>query len=172
MTRCHSLMLAKVLMVTSLSCQQPPSDAGSAPRDTTADREAISQVREREIAGFSAGATDSVAALLTTDVVVMPPNEPAVTGRDSARAWLKRVADQFTVNGRYTNADIAVAGDWAIERFEGELTLTPKAGGRPVAERVKGIHIYRRQSDGTWRIAQDVWNSNAAPPAPAARSGR
>lgn len=35
----------------------------------------------------------------------------------------------------------------------------PGAGGEAIEERYKGMHIYRRQPDGTWRIAQDIWNA-------------
>jgi ketosteroid isomerase-like protein len=134
--------------------------------DTAADEQAINAVREREIAAFSAGSTDSLAAVYTSDVVSMPPNEPMLSGVDAVRTWAQNINNLFTVNGRYTSADIDVAGDWAIERFTGELTLTPKAGGPAVTEQLKGIHVYQRQADGTWLITQDVWNVNAPPPAP------
>jgi ketosteroid isomerase-like protein len=170
MTRHYSRMLAISVVLMSLGCEEPRADDESAPaRDTAADRQAIEKVREREIGAFVAGAPDSGAAIVTIDVVMMPPNEAAITGRDNVRAWLKRTIDQYRVNGRYTDADISVLGDWAIERYDGELTLTPKAGGRAMQESIKGIHIYRRQPDGSWLIAQDVWNSNGAPPAPASR---
>jgi hypothetical protein len=42
-----------------------------------------------------------------------------------------------------------------------------------VTERIKGIHVMKRQPDGTWKIAQDVWNSDAPPtppPVPPAKS--
>jgi ketosteroid isomerase-like protein len=170
MTRSHSLTLASIAALIALGCGQPPADAESATaRDTASDRQAIEQVREREIGSFRAGAPDSGAATFAADAVLMAPDEPAVTGRDSIRAWLKRGTDQYRVDGRYTKADIVVAGDWAIERYDGELTLTPKAGGRPIQERFKGIHAYRREPDGSWRIAQDVWNRNAPPPAAAPR---
>jgi ketosteroid isomerase-like protein len=170
MTRSHSLTLATIAALISLGCEQPPADAESASaRDTASDRQAIEQVREREIGSFNAGAPDSGAAVYAANAVLMAPNEPAVNGRESIRAWLKRNTDQYRVDGRYTKADIVVAGDWAIERYDGEMTLTPKAGGRPIQNRLKGIHIYRREPDGSWRIAQDVWNSNTAPTAAAPR---
>jgi ketosteroid isomerase-like protein len=25
---------------------------------------------------------------------------------------------------------------------------------------IKGIHVYKRQADGSWQMAQDVWNSD------------
>ena len=43
------------------------------------------------------------------------------------------------------------------------MIVTPRAGGEAVTETFKGIHVYRRQADGSWKIAQDAWNMDAAP---------
>jgi ketosteroid isomerase-like protein len=95
----------------------------------------------------------------------MPPDEPAVHGRDAMRKWAETVFSQMTMSGRYTSSDVTVSGDLAVVRYTGEITMTPKAGGRPATEHIKGIHVMKRQPDGSWKIAQDVWNSDA-PPAP------
>jgi len=73
---------------------------------------------------------------------------------------------QASLSGRYTSSDVTISGDLAVVRYTAELTMTPKAGGSPATERIKGIHVMKRQSDGTWKIAQDVWNSDAPAVAP------
>jgi ketosteroid isomerase-like protein len=154
------VLFATVLAAGASSCRQ------SAPeRDTSADQQSVSQVGERELSAFSAGDIDGNLATLTQDVVMMPPNEQLLTGSAGVRSWLRRVHDQFTINARYTESHVDVAGDWAIQRYVGVGTITPKKGGSPIEERFKGIHIYRRQPDGSWRIAQDIWNSDSSPPA-------
>jgi ketosteroid isomerase-like protein len=46
--------------------------------------------------------------------------------------------------------------------------VTPKAAGaKPTTETIKGLHVLRRQTDGSWKIIQDIWNNDAPPPAPA-----
>ena len=60
---------------------------------------------------------------------------------------------------------MVVSGDLAVHRFTGELTLTPKAGGDAVTEAIKGLHVLRKQADGTWKITQDVWNTDRPAPA-------
>lgn len=134
--------------------------------DTTTDVESINRVREQEIRAFSSASTDSLLAVVAADAILMPPNEPAVTGHDAIRSWADGIYRQFNVSGRYTQSDVVIAGDWAIERYTGSLSLTPKAGGAGVSEDMKGIHIYRRQPDGSWLIVHDVWNTNTAPVAP------
>ncbi len=48
------------------------------------------------------------------------------------------------------------------EPMVGTVTLTP-AGGETVSETMKGIHIYQRQGDGSWKMVEDVWNFDPAP---------
>ena len=94
-------------------------------------------------------------------------------GLDAVKKWAEETMfSQASVSGRYTSSDVTVSGDLAVARYTGELTITPKAGGAPVTERLKGIHVMKRQPDGSWKIAQDVWNSDAPagpPPPPSAK---
>jgi uncharacterized protein (TIGR02246 family) len=154
MTRVQALALAWLAAV--VACSQ-----GSREANSVDDVAAIKQVREREIAALSQGRAEDLLAAFTDDAVLMPPNQAQVAGSQALRSWAQGMADQFTVAGRYTGADIVFAGDWAIERYTGAMTLTPKKGGAPIEERLKGIHVYRRQPDGSWRIAHDIWNSDA-----------
>lgn len=41
--------------------------------------------------------------------------------------------------------------------------MTPVAGGQPTTEVLKGLHVYRRDAGGVWKMVQDVWNSDMAP---------
>lgn len=164
MTRTRVLLV--ISFAAAVACSPRSRDV-----NTAADEAAIQQVREREISAFSRGHVDSLLAVFTEDVVFMPPDQPQVAGSAALRTWAQGIADQFTVTGRYTGSEIIiVAGDWAVERFTGVLTLTSKAGGTPTEERLKGLHVYHRQPDGTWRISHDVWNNDSAPvPTQAAR---
>ena len=78
--------------------------------------------------------------------------------------WIRDFLSQYTASLSYTSSDITVSGDWAIERFAGTLTLTPVGGGDPMEEPLKGIHVYRRGDDGSWKMVYDVWNSDTPLP--------
>jgi ketosteroid isomerase-like protein len=53
----------------------------------------------------------------------------------------------------------SVVANRALDLYEASRTLAPRAGGEAVEEHYRGLHIYRRQPDGTWRIAQEIWNT-------------
>ncbi len=164
MIRPARFMIAMLLTVGPLACEKPASQS-----ETQADGQdavaAINAVREREATLAGTNNMDSLLTVYTSDVVFMPPNEPIVNGHDALKKWGDAMFEQVTINVRYTSSDVNVSGDWAIDQYTGVFTATPKAGGSPAEEKIKGVHIMKRQSDGTWRIAQDVWNADAqAPP--------
>lgn len=90
---------------------------------------------------------------MAPDIIVMPPNGPAVSGRDAVRTWLEDFMEAFAVSfSSYMTDDVIVEGDLALERISGGWTVTPKGEGEPLTESLKGLHLYRRQPDGSWLI--------------------
>jgi len=53
--------------------------------------------------------------------------------------------------------------DWALERGIYWIALTQKTGGKPIRDHCEYITLYRRDADGEWRIARDIWNSDRPP---------
>jgi ketosteroid isomerase-like protein len=136
------------------------SDAAAPAVSTEADMQAIAAVRDLEVAAFTSGGDFS--SYLAGDAVLMPPNAPRVVGIEAIGAWAAEFASQVTFNSLdYTESEIVITGDWAIERYAASVTMTA-AGGDPVSGTNKGIHVYKRQADGSWKMVQDVWNSDQA----------
>ena len=126
------------------------------------DVDAVNAVSEAEAEPIFAGDADAMVALFTEDCVIMAPNEPQKMGHDGVRAWLDDLVSEFEVSGGYTDTEVTVVGDTAIQRYYAEMQLTPKAGGDRVTVSMKGLHVMKRQSDGEWRIWQDIWNPDSA----------
>lgn len=136
----------------------------SVAEDTSeADLQAITQIRESEIRAFSAGDRDALNEIFAEDAVVIPPGQPAVEGVEARNAWLDDLYSQVSVEGSYTDSQVTLAGDHAFERLGFVLRMTPVGGGDPVEEVGRGLHVYERQPDGSWRIVLDIWN--VGPPA-------
>ena len=143
-----------LLLTVGLGCPQPMQEATSGP-----DVDAINEVRAAEFAAMAAGDIEAAVAVFTDDCVLMPPNGAAVVGHEALGAWVQAFTEMGAIGGEYTGSDVVVLGDWAIERYTATMTVTPP-GGETAEETIKGIHTYRRQADGSWKIAQDVWNSD------------
>jgi ketosteroid isomerase-like protein len=149
-----SILLMTVLIGVAACAPRGAATAGA----TQADSAAINSLRQQALVAVNAG--DATLAYFADDVVLMPPNAPMVTGLPDARAWFGEATRQFQFSVSYTNCDVEFVGDLAIERCAGTLALTPLAGGPTVSDVWKGIHLYRRNSSGEWKMALDIWNSD------------
>jgi uncharacterized protein (TIGR02246 family) len=111
---------------------------------------------------LNSGDLDRWLDLWTEDGVQMPPDEPPIAGIDSIRARNRALLDKFTFDIGITNQEVETAGDWAYARGTYKARLMPKDGGRPISIDGKYMTILARQSDGSWKIHRDIFNSNAA----------
>ena len=94
------------------------------------------------------------------DVVLLPPSEPEIVGKEAVRIyWSEAMKQVTTVEGASLFDEIVVFGDWAYARgkYEGRSRLT--SDGREFEDRLNFSGLWRRDSDGSWRIARDMWNS-------------
>jgi ketosteroid isomerase-like protein len=127
-----------------------------------ADLEAINLLQKRVDAAIIAGDTESYVALIADDAVLMPPAAPPVIGKDAIRSWNEQMSRQFRFQA-YNPVDdeVVVAGKWAFRRATADWILAPVAGGELIRDSGKFIIIYERQTDGSWRVARDIWNANS-----------
>jgi uncharacterized protein (TIGR02246 family) len=125
---------------------------------------AIDHVRESHVAALNAGDVDAWTGQFTEDAVQMPPHFSANAGKQAIRAWNAGFLNLFGCQFSLEVDEVRVAGQWAFERGRYTITLVPKAGGPSMDEAGKYITIYQRQADGSWKMARDIWNSDAAIP--------
>jgi ketosteroid isomerase-like protein len=154
------ILLGAMMLTTAAACRPQRAEA---PQDLSpADIQAIQSVSDRFPQHLVARNADSLLRLYTADAFVMPPNHPAVTGRDAIRQWQASFPPvaEFTLN----NEKIEGRGDLAYVR--GYYVM--RIAGAPV-DTGKYLEIRRRQPDGSWPIAVDIFNSNSAAPTPASR---
>ncbi|MDX1387933.1 MAG: SgcJ/EcaC family oxidoreductase [Acidobacteriota bacterium] len=121
---------------------------------------AVLEADERWIEAFNRGDVDTIASLYTEDVVVMPPGAPGFEGRDRVREWMAELFERHVVHQRLLNDEVVVTGDWAWMRGHFTTEITPRAGGATVTEQGKHLVIWRREPDGAWRAARDIWNTD------------
>ena len=157
------LILLPLVALTAVACapvEEQPEPVEEAAATTEADAAAIDQVRERFAAAFNAGDAGAVAGLYTDDAMRMPPNEPAVVGREAILSRFEAEFAEFAGQLANPAEEIHVAGDWAFLRGTYTMTLTPSAGGEPTQDTGKYLVVVQRQPDGTWLTKREIWNSD------------
>ena len=119
----------------------------------------IEQRESEWLQAFNSGDASGVAQLYTTDGRILPPNSPIIEGRSAAEGFVKEfVATQaqltFNLLTVHESADMCAA----VGTYEMAIPGAPD-------DRGKFIEVWQRQPDGSWLIADDIFNSDLAPPA-------
>jgi uncharacterized protein (TIGR02246 family) len=151
-----TLVIAIVLVFAPFDCARASSSG---------DVKAIDDLQKQVDDAIATGDTERYVGLITDDAVLMPPSGPPVVGRQAIRSWSEAIAKRFRIT-KYlpVNDELVIAGDWAFRRATFSWTVTPTAGGDSIQDSGKFIILYKRQSDGSWRVARDIWNSNTPTP--------
>lgn len=140
----------------------PLASGGAA--DRQADVAAIRSIMQEAMAAHRAGNSERFADLFTEDGVLLPDGAPAVSGRASIAAWARTFFDAYRSAPTIEPVEIEIAGDWAFAHDAISGSLTPKAGGAAIELNAKEVAVFRRQPDGSWKVARVIFNSNNPPP--------
>lgn len=126
------------------------------------DGEAIRATRERGLVAFNAGNVNEFMDVWPgDDIVVMVPGAPPIVGKPALRAFLQEAFARARINETLTPQEQVITGDWAFERLALSETIEPKNGTGTVHLEGKALDVYRRQSDGSWKVARSILNYNA-----------
>ena len=133
--------------------------------DTAADEQAIRGRIDSWNQALSSQNDSLIAGIYAEDAVMMPPAMPRISGRANIRDFY---AQNWAMKGSLTltPAGIRVSGDWAI--VEGNWTWTMPSPQGEIRDHGKYLETWRR-TDTSWEVVQDIWNSDIAPPVPAAK---
>jgi uncharacterized protein (TIGR02246 family) len=144
------------LAAGTLACQttaQPLLDTDKSAMRATTDSLTARVVQRRD---------SVVAALYTENATLMPPNHGIVRGRAEIRTFVKN----FPPLSHFTAPPIEIdgRGDLAYVRGTYQLVFVPSGGRANAEDHGKFLEILRRQPDGRWLIAVDIYNSDVPLP--------
>ena len=128
------------------------------------DEVAINAVRQEFLKAYNDGNAAALAACCSDDVVQLPPHEPAVRGQQAISARYQAQFDTFNCRLSTTTEELQILEQWAFAWGHYEIALKPRGDGATIQDSGKYIAIFRRASDGSWRFARDMFNSDNPPP--------
>ncbi len=145
-----------VAAATVLSACQPSNDV-------TADRERLLQT-DREFAAFSVknGAAEAFKKYLTPDAMQLPAGKSPVYGRETIYRSMAPNQDKYALDWEPQRAEVARSGElgWSWGTYTVRYT---DASGKPAEEHGKYVNIWKKQTDGSWRVYLDTGNQSPAP---------
>lgn len=99
----------------------------------------------------------------TEDAVVMPPGLPSVIGKAALRQYVEgslRIPG-FRITWESTDATLSPDGQLAYMFSRNTVTMN-SPDGTPLTTVGRAVTVWRREPDGEWRCAVDIWNTGDA----------
>jgi uncharacterized protein (TIGR02246 family) len=132
-----------------------------------ADEAAIRSVLSSYQDALNASNTDAVMPLYPEDGVFMPPNNPSAVGKGAVRQAYGVVFKAITLKVKFTVAELVMMSpEWAFVRTNSAGTNKINATGAVGAEGNQELFIFKKGTDGQWRIAR--YSFSTTNPLPAA----
>jgi uncharacterized protein (TIGR02246 family) len=97
------------------------------------------------------------------DARLLAPNQPAAIGRPQVRDVLQTWMAAGQVTLEYESMHVEASGDLAWATGDYTVTIRPPSG-EPIRDVGKYLEVFRRQADGSWRCAADIFNSRTPAP--------
>jgi ketosteroid isomerase-like protein len=132
----------------------------NAPDATDTDRAEVTRTSARLLAAVNASDADRCSAVWTADGVLMPPHHPSVQGHPAILQYFRNLFSRSRFRFAFTSSHIHIEGDTALERVTYTATIWPGDDAPPIEDVGKGVHVYRRQPNGSWKLTYDIWNSD------------
>jgi len=97
------------------------------------------------------------------DARILPPNHATVTGREAIAALYR---SSGSIQGyRLTILALEGRNDLAYVHSAYQITVTPPGAAEPVGDQGKGVEVWKKQRDGSWKVVLDIFNSGLPDPA-------
>jgi len=153
----YRIALILTLAACCAGCQKEPIDARAQ------DERAIREADAATLKAAQANDVDGAVANYADDADWLPPNAPMVHGKTAIRAgWAKLLGNPgFTIDWQINKVEIARAGDLAYTIYAYQMAVEG-GNGKPIIDQGKDMAVWKKQSDGAWKIVADTFNSDLA----------
>jgi ketosteroid isomerase-like protein len=148
------------------------STAGSASENASNPQPVERVLRDLDTQWSEAAATkdlERTLAYYSEDAIVLPPNATRAATKETIRnVWKDILATSgLVITWKSAKIKLGKSGEMAWVSGTYELTMND-ASGKPANDRGKYLEVWEKQSDGNWKCAADMWNSDLAGPPAAA----
>jgi ketosteroid isomerase-like protein len=145
-------LIAAVILAMVLAASHAPA----ADDDSAAVQNQVRVALEKWKLDFNAGDTSQVCALFAPDLISNFRGQPEDTYNSLCANMQAALTDPAkTYHYDLEIKEILVSGDLAVVRLVWTLKVRPKdAGASEATTREPGMDIFRRQSDGSWKISR------------------
>jgi len=150
----HLTLLCATLFLI-FSCEKPAIDQkAEAEKLMELSRDWAKSVQNKEV--------ENMLSYWAEDAILMSPNEAAVKGKESLRGMVERSMKikGFEINWEPQEAFVSKSGDLGYVIIKNYMTMPIDTLGNTRTVFNKGVEIWKKQEDGTWKNAIDISNAD------------
>jgi ketosteroid isomerase-like protein len=168
----HLLFPAPARIVSSEPLSLSQASPSSSPSEKPNDLKSVEQLLRSLDADWAKTAAgkdvEQTIAFYSYDAILFAPNATSATTKEAIRnRWKDMFASPgFVITWQPTTVRVGKSGEMAWVSGTYELTMND-ASSKPINDRGKYLEVWEKQTDGNWKCAADMWNSNLAASAPA-----
>jgi uncharacterized protein (TIGR02246 family) len=98
------------------------------------------------------------------DATILPPGAPAVVGKAAIRQFVAGAfaTPGFSINWKTDKVEVSQSGDFAYSSGTDRISFTTP-DGKSVTEESRGVAVWKKQPDGSWKCIMDVMSPAPAP---------
>ena len=155
----HAVVTLLTLSLALTGCRYDPSDVANGIQG--ADAAALTAAALVYQAAASAKDADAVVAMYDETAIMIPPNAEIV---DEGLEGVQNYQFGFIVTPgveldfELIRVEVAASGDIGWTFSIGQITIN-REGEPPGRDVVRDFHTWKKQTDGSWKIVVDMWNS-------------
>ena len=129
-------------------------------KDTDRVRQTIERLNAAAVRSYGAGDVDSLLSIFADDAWQMPPNSPALIGREAIREFWRSAVKWGKWDFTLETQSVDVSEPMAVERGKYVLRFTIGPGAPPgmksFEDRGNYLVHWRHETDGQWRVVADA----------------
>ncbi len=148
------VQVAAVLLALAVACGGAENGA-----DADAARAEIERMGHQWEEAANTAQVERLLDVYAPDAVILPPGGPLIEGSQTIRELFRQEFERFDTKIAFTTQAIEVDGDLAYRRGRYVWRGTPRGSAEAFETTNKFLEVWERQSDGSWKIAVDMWNA-------------
>lgn len=159
------LSVILILAVSWSGCARPaeePAEGAGDQISVAADEEAIRALVEDFDRVVNARDLDGLMAQFVDEPTTLPPGGPPARGAPAFRQVWGDFLAQGDVEVDNVAQEVWISEDLAVGWGTFTSAVQPDEG-EPVEDVGKWMAVWRRQADGSWKAAVNIWNSDSQP---------
>ena len=155
-----------VLMLTGFTIVLAVITAGCGEQrkvDLSAEEAAIRRTDADWLAAASARDLNRVLPFWADDATIVTPGMPPIVGKDAIRKYVSGAfaTPGFSITWKTEKVEVSQSGDLAYSTGTDRISLN-SPDGKSVTEENRGVAIWKKQVDGSWKVVLDMGSPSAS----------